>query len=92
MIPEDSIITADVGQNQVWTAQSFKLKKGQKIITSGGHGAMGFSLPAAIGAAIATGKPTYSINGDGGFQMNIQEMQLIAREKLPVKIILFFIL
>lgn len=88
-IPEGSIITTDVGQNQVWVAQSLEVKKGDRVLFSGGHGAMGYSLPASIGAAIASGNVVYSFNGDGGIQMNIQELQLIAREQLPVKIILF---
>ena len=88
-IPEGSIITTDVGQNQVWVAQSLEVKNGDRVLFSGGHGAMGYSLPASIGAAIASGKVVYSFNGDGGIQMNIQELQLIAREQLPVKIILF---
>ena len=73
----------------MWVAQSFEVKNGQRILFSGGHGAMGYSLPASIGAAIASGRAVYSFNGDGGIQMNIQELQLIAREQLPVKIILF---
>lgn len=89
-IPGGTVITADVGQNQVWTAQSFLNKEGQKILFSGGMGAMGYSLPAAIGACIAAGKRlTVSINGDGGIQMNIQELELAAREHLPLKIIVF---
>lgn len=88
-LPENALVTADVGQNQVWTAQSLTLEGKQKICFSGGHGAMGFSLPAAIGCALATRKAVYSINGDGGFQMNLQELQTIVREKLPVKIVLF---
>lgn len=88
IIPEGSIITTDVGQNQVWVAQSFKTKKNQRLLFSGGHGAMGYSLPAAIGAYYNSGKPVYCFTGDGGLQMNIQELQYIAREKLPVKIIL----
>lgn len=89
VIPEDAVITTDVGQNQVWVAQSFELKKGQRILFSGGHGTMGYSLPASMGAALASGKVVYSFNGDGGIQMNIQELQMIVREKLPVKILLF---
>jgi len=88
-IPEGSIITTDVGQNQVWVAQSFEVKKDQRIFFSGGHGAMGYSLPAAIGCALASGKEVYSFQGDGGIQMNIQELQTIARENIPVKVILF---
>ena len=87
-IPEGTVITTDVGQNQVWVAQSFQVKPNQKVLFSGGHGAMGYSLPAAIGACYAKGrKPVFCITGDGGMQMNIQELQLIARENLPVKII-----
>lgn len=88
-ISENTIITTDVGQNQIWVAQSFELKKGQRILFSGGHGAMGYSLPASLGASFASKGLVYSFNGDGGIQMNIQELQVIAREQLPVKIILF---
>lgn len=88
-VPEAAQIVTDVGQNQVWVAQSFKFKRGQRNFTSGGHGAMGYSLPAAIGCYYATGKPTYSFNGDGGFQMNLQELEVIARDKLPIKIVIF---
>ncbi len=89
LIPEDSVITTDVGQNQVWVAQSLSVKSNQKLLFSGGHGAMGHSLPASIGAAVATRRRVFSFNGDGGIQMNIQELQTIVREKLPVKIVLF---
>lgn len=89
MIPESTLITTDVGQNQVWVAQSFNVKNNQRILFSGGHGAMGYSLPAAIGAYYGCKKTVYSFNGDGGIQMNIQELQWISRERLPIKIILF---
>lgn len=85
--PENVLITTDVGQNQVWVAQSLQLKRGQQVLFSGGHGAMGYSLPAAIGAYYALRKPVICISGDGGMQMNIQELQFIVREKLPIKII-----
>ena len=88
-IPENAVITTDVGQNQVWVAQSFEMKPGQRILFSGGHGAMGYSLPAAIGCCLAEKGTVYSFNGDGGIQMNIQELQTIAREKLPIKIVLY---
>lgn len=88
VLPDDALITADVGQNQVWVAQSLKIKEKQQICFSSGHGAMGYSLPAAIGCALANGKTVYSFNGDGGIQMNIQELQTVVREKLPIKIIL----
>ncbi|MDC7278830.1 thiamine pyrophosphate-binding protein [Butyrivibrio fibrisolvens] len=88
-IDGESVITTDVGQNQVWVAQSFNLKVGQRILFSGGHGAMGYSLPAAIGACYGANKKVYSFNGDGGIQMNIQELQTVCRDKLPVKIFVF---
>lgn len=88
-IPENAVITTDVGQNQVWAAQSFRTKPGQRIFFSGGHGAMGYSLPAAIGCCLPRRDSVFSLNGDGGIQMNLQELQTIAREKLPVKIIVF---
>lgn len=89
LIPENAVITTDVGQNQVWVAQSLKLKNGQRILFSGGHGAMGYSLPAAVGACIASSKkPTVCFSGDGGIQMNIQELMAVSSERLPIKIIL----
>lgn len=85
---EDGVqITTDVGQNQVWVAQSFKVKPNQRVLFSGGHGAMGYSLPASIGAYYATKNNVVCFCGDGGFQMNIQELQVIVRDKLPIKII-----
>ena len=87
--PEGAVITTDVGQNQVWIAQSLKLKRNQKVLFSGGHGAMGYSLPAAIGAYYASRGIVVCVAGDGGLQMNIQELQFIAREKIPVKIVVF---
>lgn len=87
-IPSPAVITTDVGQNQVWVAQAFQVKDGQEILFSGGLGAMGYSLPAAIGAYYGSHKsPVYCFAGDGGLQMNIQEMQFLAREHLPVCII-----
>lgn len=87
-IPDEYTITTDVGQNQVWVAQSFRNKINQRILFSGGLGSMGYSLPAAIGAYYGTKKSVISFNGDGGLQMNIQELQFIARENIPIKIII----
>lgn len=84
---EFATIAGDVGQHQLWIAQSYQLRKNQRMIFSGGYGAMGFSLPAAIGASISTQKPTLVIAGDGAIQMNIQEFQWVIREKLPVTIV-----
>ncbi|WP_448105295.1 thiamine pyrophosphate-binding protein [Pedobacter panaciterrae] len=79
---------ADVGSHQMWAAQSLELTKDQHFLTSGGMGAMGFSLPAAIGACFALNKkPVVIIIGDGCMQINIQELQTIVRNKLPVKIV-----
>jgi len=86
MLPAEATVTTDVGQNQVWVAQSFNVQVDQRILFSGGHGAMGYSLPAAIGAFIATKKPVYCFAGDGGFQMNIQELQAVMDYKIPIKV------
>lgn len=82
------IICLDVGQNQMWAAQSFRLQQGQRMLISGGMGAMGFSLPAALGAAMASpGKQVIALAGDGGIQVNIQDLDLVVLHNLPVKII-----
>ncbi|OXA97464.1 acetolactate synthase [Flavobacterium oncorhynchi] len=79
---------ADVGSHQMWAAQSLELYKDQSFLTSGGMGAMGFSLPAGIGASIALNKePVVVLVGDGCMQINIQELQTIVRNKLPLKIV-----
>ena len=79
---------ADVGSHQMWSAQSLEIGKDQHFLTSGGMGAMGFSLPAGIGACIAMdNEPVVVIIGDGCMQINIQELQTIVRNKLPIKII-----
>jgi acetolactate synthase I/II/III large subunit len=79
---------ADVGNHQQWAAQSLELTADQMFLTSGGLGSMGYALPAALGMCFATGrKPVVVIAGDGGFQMNIQELQTIAHHKLPVKLV-----
>jgi len=81
--------TADTGNNQMWSAQSLELNKNQLFLTSGGMGAMGYSLPAAIGASFTNGnEPIVVIVGDGGFQINIQELQTIRRNNLPIKIVI----
>jgi acetolactate synthase-1/2/3 large subunit len=78
---------ADVGSHQMWTAQSIELSANQYFLTSGGMGAMGFALPAAIGATLAMQMPVIAIIGDGSMQLNIQELQTIAHHQLSVKII-----
>lgn len=85
--PKGGIVCLDVGQHQMWAAQSFKLKAGQRMLNSGGMGAMGFALPAAIGAALASPESEITvIAGDGGIQVNIQELETIARHRLPIKV------
>lgn len=84
---EGDIICVDVGQHQMWAAQSFRIKNKQRMLISGGMGAMGFALPAALGAAKADpGKKVIVIAGDGGIQVNIQELDTIVNHNLPVKI------
>lgn len=81
--------TTDVGNNQMWSAQSLELNGDQLFLSSGGMGAMGYSLPAAIGASIALNKqPMVCISGDGGFQINIQELETVKRNNLPIKIVI----
>jgi acetolactate synthase-1/2/3 large subunit len=78
----------DVGQHQMWAAQSLELTEQQRFLTSGGMGSMGFALPAAVGAAFARpAEPLVVIAGDGGFQCNIQELQTVARNQLPLKMV-----
>lgn len=79
----------DVGLHQMWAAQSLEISPGSRFLTSGGMGAMGFALPAAIGAAFAqeVQLPVVVIAGDGGFQLNIQELQSVVHHRLPVKIV-----
>ncbi|UCB45953.1 MAG: biosynthetic-type acetolactate synthase large subunit [Spirochaetota bacterium] len=85
----DAIITTEVGQNQMWTAQFYKFDKPRRLITSGGLGTMGYGLPAAIGAQFANPDSTViDIAGDGSIQMNIQEMATISQCMLPIKIVL----
>lgn len=82
------VYLADVGSHQMWAAQSLELNKKQHFLTSGGMGAMGFSLPAGIGACIAIDKqPVVVLVGDGCMQINIQELQTIVRNNLPLKIV-----
>jgi len=88
-LPDDAIICVDVGQNQMWAAQTLEVKKDQRFFTQGGMASIGSALPMAIGASFA--KPDRMIiviTGDGGFQLNIQELQTIYYHNLPIKIIL----
>jgi acetolactate synthase-1/2/3 large subunit len=83
----DCIITTEVGQNQMWTAQFFTFDKPRTLLTSGGLGTMGYGFPAAIGAQVAfPNKTVIDIAGDGSIQMNIQELATAVQYQLPVKI------
>jgi acetolactate synthase-1/2/3 large subunit len=78
----------DVGQHQMWAAQSLELGSRQRFLTSGGMGSMGFALPAAVGVAFAAApQPVVVVAGDGGFQHNLQELQTVRHHRLPLKMI-----
>ncbi len=83
----DVIITTEVGQNQMWTAQAFKFTRPRTLLTSGGLGTMGYGFPAALGAQVAfPDKTVIDIAGDGSIQMNIQELATAVQYNLPVKV------
>jgi acetolactate synthase-1/2/3 large subunit len=87
-LPADSIVVADVGQHQMWAAQRYRSSIPRGFITSGGLGAMGFALPAAVGVQLARPEATVlCISGDGGIQMNIQELATVRRLGLPIKMV-----
>ena len=89
LLPDNALVCADVGQHQCWCAQSLRLRGGQgRMLLSCGYGTMGCALPFAIGASLAAGRTrVYCVTGDGGLQMNIQELQCVHREGLPIKIV-----
>jgi acetolactate synthase-1/2/3 large subunit len=90
LVREDTIVTTDVGQHQMWTAQGYGFSRPRTLLTSGGLGTMGFGLPAAIGAALANqDKCILCISGDGSLFMNIQELATLAELDLNITIILF---
>jgi acetolactate synthase-1/2/3 large subunit len=84
-----AVYAVDVGLHQMWAAQSLELHEDQRFITSGGMGAMGFALPAAVGASAfyRHQRAIVVIAGDAGFQLNIQELQVVKRHRMPIKIV-----
>lgn len=83
----EAIIVTDVGQHQMWAAQHYWFDRPNTLISAGGLGAMGFGLPAAMGSKIARPEDiVWAIVGDGGFQMNVQELATLAQEQIPIKV------
>ena len=83
-------IVSDVGQHQMWVAKLYRYQRPNSHITSGGLGTMGFAVPAAMGVALARpDEPVWAISGDGGFQMNMQEIATMVQEGIPVKMAVF---
>ena len=84
---DDAIYVADVGQNQLWSADNYVMKNG-RFLTTGGMGTMGYSIPAALGAKMAEpDKQVVAVCGDGAFQMSMFELATIAVNKVPLKIL-----
>ncbi len=84
----DAVIVPDVGQHQMKTCRYYEFEKPNSLITSGGMGTMGFALPAAMGAQVASDRPVIALIGDGCFQMTIQELGTIDQEQIPLKVII----
>jgi acetolactate synthase-1/2/3 large subunit len=88
-LPEDSVVSCDVGQHQMWVAQHMWFRRPEDHLSSAGFGTMGFGLPAAVGAQVARpGATVVAVSGDGSFMMNVQELTTIKRRRLPLKILL----
>lgn len=90
VLEDNAVITTEVGQNQIWSANYYRVEKTRTFITSGGMGTMGYGLPAAVGAKFAAGdRVVVAIAGDGSFQMSMQELGTIKQNRLGVKIVIF---
>lgn len=90
MVDKDTIVTTEVGQNQIWAANNFVARRPGSFITSGGMGTMGYGLPAAIGAKTACpDSKVICISGDGSFQMSMQELGTMKQNKIGVKVLIF---
>jgi acetolactate synthase-1/2/3 large subunit len=85
----EGVYVADVGQNQMWLARYAGFRHPNTHLSSGGLGTMGYSMPAAMGAALGTDREVWAIAGDGGFQMTSQEMMTLVQDNIPVKIAIF---
>ena len=89
-LPEEAVIATEVGQNQIWAANNYKIRKPKTFITSGGLGTMGYGLPSAVGAKLGKPEiPVVVISGDGSFQMSMQEFGTMKQYGIGVKMILF---
>lgn len=88
LAPAGRVLATDVGQHQMWAAQSFPVEAPRTICTSGGLGTMGYGMGAAIGAAIGSGKHVILVTGDGSFNMNLNELSTAVTENLPITILL----
>ena len=87
-MPDDTVICADVGQNQIWTCTNYSFADGGRLVTSGGMGTMGYSLPAAIGAKLAQPERTVAaLCGDGSLQMSMMELATAVQHDVPVKVV-----
>ncbi len=85
----EGVLISDVGQHQMWVAQHYRFRRLNSFFTSGGLGTMGYSLPAALGVQVAhPNDPVWVVVGDGGFQMNLQELATIVQERLPIRIVI----
>jgi acetolactate synthase-1/2/3 large subunit len=86
---EGDVLVHEAGGNCVVTSQAFEAKANQRVFSNNGNSSLGYALPAAIGACIATQKPVICITGDGGLNFNIQEFQTLRHYNLPVKVLIF---
>lgn len=89
LVPENTEITVDTGSHRRWLMSQFEFKNGQRLYQSAGLASMGYALPAAVGVYYATKKPVVCMDGDGGIMMNLQELQFLCREHLPITVIVF---
>lgn len=91
VLGDDAVITVDVGQHQMWVAQHYNFRRANSFISSGGLGTMGFGFPAAMGCRMAMPAevPVWTVTGDGGFQMNLQELATCVQDDIRVKIAVF---